>query len=1116
MSRKSRKKPDAPIDLPRIPGYHIEGILGRGASGVVYSAIQETIERAVALKILRADLVRSARAVERFRREARTAARLAHPGIIAPIDLGQLPDGRWWYAMELVEGISLGERINERGPLSEREALRMFIPLADALQHLHEVGVVHRDVKPANILIDPRERALLADLGLAFARDEPSLTGSGGVLGTPHYVSPEQARDSSKVDSRSDIWSLGATLYHAVTGKPPFNGTSVAEVFSSVLQDPLVDPRRFTPDLSASFVLVLRACLTRDITHRYQEPHALRDDLQRLLERRSPEVSRDGLEPLESSAPWRKRVFIGSAVIILLAGAIWWETRGQESTPETNARVEDPLQPLRTLKAGYDEGRILPVPLLGYIAAWPKPGGEAPRGALGAGLQTLNIRAHRDLGEALRTLQQELEPVLEGSLKRRNWVAAQHLLLRELPHKLLERAGCASTASLPDAQDARSFIEWESRWEARLQNHLDDRLKVVVRSGRNWVNKQVAPEVRGHLANQDWVEALSSSQRGISEALLVLESEWKGLPEARAREALTAPLQELFAGLEGEVAAHWDDMEQDLEAFLDAQAGVLSQRIESELLEGLDQELRKGFADELTALGLSLDLVPTAWRQDLLDHQTHLGERLRREGRGKRVAVARNEWERDLASVQGLNFGRQYAMVAELWSDRLASPWRVSVFPAMERGLREANLMEDLLGRCAQRLSLLNGERVPLTFNGLSQGGTLVESRSALDRGVVLLHGLRNERKLFQLRRDGKIDATVLDPSDVIRLADQVEGSDSPDDLPYARDLARALFLFHEGDLRGAQAALPRGDALTDPLVIDLERRILRGLTQGEERSPEQWIVILAALTRDVESGGQANRRAEEQLRALLNEPGLDPEMTPRLQGLLAESLANQGPRTLESLYPDVKVIERGPEFASRRDVHLAWLFDAPPESWVLGRFQARPGRLHLPAFNGDVDGGGHWSANTLTLSLAEPLEASRPMGFTVHFRMSEGSSIAPVILSLGGYHLVFVTDGEASRFIGGNHDREELLTALQEGKARGFGGFEGFQAGVYHRIHVQMSTLATNRRGRIQSIMIDGVELKVPSLVAQPASSSVLEFNSRGPLDLYRVEVKASEIVDR
>ncbi|MCA9002098.1 MAG: serine/threonine protein kinase, partial [Planctomycetes bacterium] len=503
MTRETRKKPDAPIDLPHIPGYRIEGILGRGASGVVYSAIQETIDRAVALKILRADLVRSTRAVERFRREARTAARLAHPAIIAPIDLGQLPDGRWWYAMELVEGISLGERLDEYGPMNERDALRMFIPLADALQHLREVGVVHRDVKPANILIDPRGRALLADLGLAFARDEPSLTGSGGVRGTPHYVSPEQARDSSKVDSRSDIWSFGATLYHAVTGRPPFNGNSVAEVFSAVLQDPLIDPRRFAPDLSAAFVVVLRACLTRDIQHRYQEPFQLRDDLQRLLERRAPEVSREGLEPLESSRPWLKRTLWSVGALAILGGTFW---RGWNSDPapqDDTVRAGDPLLPLEMLEDSYDEGRILPVALLERVAAWPKTPGLEADGALSSRLQTLNIRAYRDLGEALRTTQQELEAEIEASLARNNWVAAQHLLRRELPRLLMERAGCTSTGALPETQDSRSFVEWETRSGERLDAHLEERLAAVVRACRSWMNEQVEPKVKEALRIRD-------------------------------------------------------------------------------------------------------------------------------------------------------------------------------------------------------------------------------------------------------------------------------------------------------------------------------------------------------------------------------------------------------------------------------------------------------------------------------------------------------------------------------------------------------------------------------------------------------------------------------------
>jgi hypothetical protein len=1114
MTRETRRKPDAPIDLPRIPGYRIEGILGRGASGVVYSAIQETIERAVALKILRSDLVRSVRAVERFRREARTAARLAHPAIIAPIDLGQLPDGRWWYAMELVEGISLGERIEEQGALSERDALRMFIPLADALQHLREVGVVHRDVKPANVLIDPRGRALLADLGLAFARDEPSLTGSGGVLGTPHYVSPEQARDSSKVDSRSDIWSLGATLYQAVTGRPPFTGTSVAEVFSAVLQDPLVDPRKFAPDLSASFVVVLRACLTRDLAHRYQEPHALRDDLQRLLERRAPEVPREGLEPLERSAPLYRRALWSAALIGTVGGLAWWQFGPSGQPEEAAVRAGDPLLPLVMLENSYNEGRIRPVALLERIAAWPRPGGEAPGGALGPRLQTLNIRAYRDLGEALRNLEQELAPVLEGSLQRRNWVAAQHLLLRELPRKLLEAAGCASTASLPDAEDSRSFIQWEDRWKERLQSHFDARLKGLKLSGQVWVDEQIEPSVAAYLAQQNIGAALADSRRSVAEVMTALQAEWKGLPETQVRDALAGPFESRLAELEQSVQDHWGALAVDLTTFLDEKTTALSQRIETELLEGLDQELRDGFVTECARVGLALHQVPGEWKQDILDQQAILGERLRREGRGKRIAVARNEWERDLLEVQGLHTARQYAQASVLWSDHLAAPWRLSVFPDMERELREALLLEDLLVRCAARLTALNDEKVLLTINDFQQEGTLVESVRVLERGVVLMHGARRERKRFLLRRDATQVDSVLEAMDVLRLARQAGASNPTMGLPYERALARALFLFHEGYLKEAKAALPRGEAREDPLTRDLERRILRGLTQGKERSPDQWIVILAALTRDVESGGQASRRAGDQAEALLAEPGLDPSMGPRLQALLAKAKANQGARTLELLYPDARIIERGPEQASRRDVHLGWLFDSVPESWTLGRFQARPGRLHLPEFKGDLEGGKTWLADPLALSVSKPLETVRPLGFILHFRFPENLPVAPIVLSLGGYHLAFVTDAGESRFVGGNGDPEALLQDLVKGEASGQAGFSGFQPGVYHRLRVQLTSLATTRKGRIQAILLDEQELRVPAQVSRPASSSVLEFSCLGPLDLYRVEIKASEVV--
>src|SRR5262245_1038731 len=208
MTGEPQRPPRRDEAPPTIPGYELQGFIGRGSSGAVYRARQLAVDREVAIKILHPHLASESRVVRRLQREARTTARLAHPHIVSAVDMGQT-DGRWWYAMEFVDGPSLAQRLRSEGRIREREALRLFIPLCEALEHLWEHGVVHRDIKPGNILIDKAGGARLADLGLAFAEDDPSITGTGGTLGTPHYISPEQAVDPRKADVKSDIWSFG-------------------------------------------------------------------------------------------------------------------------------------------------------------------------------------------------------------------------------------------------------------------------------------------------------------------------------------------------------------------------------------------------------------------------------------------------------------------------------------------------------------------------------------------------------------------------------------------------------------------------------------------------------------------------------------------------------------------------------------------------------------------------------------------------------------------------------------------------------------------------------------------------------------------------------------------
>ncbi len=205
--------------------YDILRPLGSGGMGAVYLAWERALERFVAIKVLRPDLAAAAESRERFRREARIAARLAHPGILPLYAFGEVR-GIWYFVMGYVRGESLAERLRVQGRLPCAEARRIFADLVDALECAHLHGVVHRDIKPANVLLDGESgRAVLTDFGISKFRGEGDrLTAPGAVVGTPSYMSPEQARGAPDVDDRSDIYSLGAVAYAMVTGQAPFAG----------------------------------------------------------------------------------------------------------------------------------------------------------------------------------------------------------------------------------------------------------------------------------------------------------------------------------------------------------------------------------------------------------------------------------------------------------------------------------------------------------------------------------------------------------------------------------------------------------------------------------------------------------------------------------------------------------------------------------------------------------------------------------------------------------------------------------------------------------------------------------------------------------------------------
>ncbi len=282
---ETRLQPKQPVS---IGGFEILARLGRGGMGTVYKARQVSMDRIVALKVMPPALARDQVFVDRFLREARAVAQLNHPNIVQGIDVGT--SGKYHYfAMEYIQGETVQELIVREGAMPERRALEIVLQIAQALHHAHRHDMVHRDIKPDNIIVTQTGVAKLCDLGLAKSMgQDSSLTQTGMAVGTPYYVSPEQARGESDVDIRSDIYSLGATLYHMVLGRTPFSGSSAAVVMTKHLTEEPEDPRAARPELSASIAALIMKMMAKDRAGRQQSPEALIADINLALAGKLP------------------------------------------------------------------------------------------------------------------------------------------------------------------------------------------------------------------------------------------------------------------------------------------------------------------------------------------------------------------------------------------------------------------------------------------------------------------------------------------------------------------------------------------------------------------------------------------------------------------------------------------------------------------------------------------------------------------------------------------------------------------------------------------------------------------------------------------------------------
>ena len=281
---KPNEFPSDSFQLPvRFGDYELLHELGRGGMGVVYRARQLSLGRDVAVKMILRGQFATQIDRERFETEAQAAAKLDHPGIVPVYEVGEI-DGRPYFSMKHVAGTTLAQRLTS-GPLPPREAARILASVARAIHFAHMRGVLHRDLKPSNILLDEHGEPHVTDFGLAKQiSDADTITKTGVMLGTPAYVSPEQAAGiRGQVGPRSDVYSLGVILYHMLTGRPPFQAASPAEMVLLVLEQDPVPPRMLNPKADRDLEMICLRCLQKPIDLRYPSAAALADDLEAYL-----------------------------------------------------------------------------------------------------------------------------------------------------------------------------------------------------------------------------------------------------------------------------------------------------------------------------------------------------------------------------------------------------------------------------------------------------------------------------------------------------------------------------------------------------------------------------------------------------------------------------------------------------------------------------------------------------------------------------------------------------------------------------------------------------------------------------------------------------------------
>ncbi|MEM9799433.1 MAG: serine/threonine-protein kinase [Planctomycetota bacterium] len=1081
-------------EVPEIAGYQIVGIVGRGATGVVYRARQQAVDRAVALKVLHRELITNGRAVRRLQREARLAAKLAHPSIISAIDMGQV-DGLWWYAMELVEGVPLSRRIAERGSLTEREILRLFSPLCDALQHAHEVGVVHRDIKPANVLIDGRGRARLVDLGLAMSQNDPSITRTGSTLGTPHYVSPEQARDPSQADIRSDIWSVGATMYHAACGRPPFYSEDdeggVAEILSRVLYEPVVDPRAFTPSLSKGFSLLLRKCLTRDPEQRYQEPWQLVADIEHLRERRRLDVRGSRLDRYASRRPaWFQRA-VGAASLLAAVGATWamtarpWQERPEPIVVEREAELGD-WPELHEIELAYDGGQLAHALALAELDAPAVL--SLPESARYLASE-LVVRIKGDLEREVQTALAAADAEVDAALAGHEFESAERLSGVDLEARLRQRTGFAAVAELPEGRVRLGAERWRRARQTEIRAARDEARRVAVRSLQSAYRTEVRDRLDALVADNRWQDALELLEPDSPLGWLELGSpDLRGLDDDDRRfvaRAVDSDVQSDRSMVEGRAVKAISDARD----FVEVETRRLAEEIDAGEIKGpttAAERLRAAIDAKEASLELVHAQVPAAFLEGYESLVDDALEELERSERRRRETLARS----GLSALEGdaamLLAARQYGRVKGLYRAALEDRWRGSTFDVLEARIRETELLEAVLERAALGIAAVDGRTVELTFERIPRLGRLDADEDVERSGFTLRPRQRSPIRVVlrpdQLRDDDRPEA-LMETDDILRFAGLLDAAA----LTPEEQLAAAAFLAAEGRPRDARARIRLEDQPSkDVLAADLEERVRR---RSDARDA-------AASTGEI---------AAPEARAAKPAPRFE-----SAYGVPNQTDVGRNVRLLWHFADDGARVSFGdptrglPVGSARSGAWTARLWDLTPSGLALQR--GLESRSELVARDlGPV------------LPLVEPLRVDQPIAIRLELVPGDHRPDGHVVVvSVRGFHLLLASRTFQSRAWFGTGDLRALVDHAIDGDGdlpptfheRTFAGFTDFESTV---VELELGAW------RLKRLAVGGQKLDFPTLYSEPAYvDAAVRVRSAQPMVLRAAELRGERVPRR